>query len=312
MPRALFAVLLSSLLCACVGGKTAVKAEAPAPAPQNTPLPELPNQVESRAGRILGKDAEGCTWVLGEATVAVGPQDTRHQVRAAATEQARAGAIQDALGVEVKSKFMDFQQEGLRGQSRLTEGILQTTRSGRILKEQILEENFRDAPDCPACLYRLKLKACVLPHALGGDRDFHVELAVSSVRFKHGEPASFEITPNRDCSVYVYNVYDLGALGVTALVVPNSAMQEKRLKAGEIWVYPGEEDKKRGVSLTAELPKPSDTVSAETIRVIATKTPLPKAVYDPTVGGWLGVLRRLNQSHAEWAEDAEAYTIYQR
>jgi len=52
--------------------------------------------------------------------------------------------------VDVKSKFMDFQQEGLRSQSSLTESILQTTRNGRILKEAVLEEGYNDAPGCPA------------------------------------------------------------------------------------------------------------------------------------------------------------------
>lgn len=270
------------------------------------------NEVVERGGKVLGVDPDGCTWLEGSASVAVGAQDTRHQTRAAAMEHARAAAVQDFLGVEVKSKFMDFQQEGLRRESRLTEGILQTTRSGRILKEQVLEEGYRDAPDCPGCLYRMKLKACAIPREAAGDKDFFVELEVSSQRFLHGEEAKLTVTATRDCWVYLYNIYDLGSKDQTSLVVPNENVKEKRLKAGESWEYPDEEARKLGVRLIAELPQESDAVSAETIRVIASKAALSPKVTSPADGGWLGVLRRLNRANVEWAEDAQAYTIYKR
>jgi hypothetical protein len=261
---------------------------------------------------VLGVDPEGCTWLEGSAMVAVGPQDTRHQTRAAAMEHARAAAVQDFLGVEVKSKFMDFQQEGLRRESRLTEGILQTTRNGRILKEQVLEEGYKSAPDCPDCLYRLRLKACAIPRDAEGDKDYFVELEVSNQRFLHGEEAKLKVTATRDSWIYLYNIYDLGTKDQTALVVPNENVREKRLKAGESWEYPDEEARKLGVRLVAELPQSSDDVSAETIRVIASKAALSKAITSPADGGWLGVLRRLNRANVEWTEDAEAYTIYKR
>lgn len=270
------------------------------------------NEVQERRGKVLGVDPEGCTWLEGAASVAVGPQDTRHQARAAAMEQARAAAVQDFLGVEVKSKFMDFQQEGLRKESRLTEGILQTTRNGRIMKEQVLEEGYRDAPDCPGCLYRLRLKACAVAREAGGDKDFFVELQVSSQRFLHGDEAKITVTATRDCWIYLYNIYDLGAKDLTALVVPNENLKEKRLKAGESWEYPDEEARRLGVRLFAQLPQEGDSVSAETIRVIASKAALSKTVTSPADGGWLGVLRRLNRANVEWTEDAEAYTIYKR
>ncbi len=270
------------------------------------------NEVQERQGKVLGVDPEGCTWLEGSASVAVGTQDTRHQTRAAAMEHARAAAVQDFLGVEVKSKFMDFQQEGLRRETHLTEGILQTTRSGRIMKEQVLEEGYKDAPDCPACLYRLRLKACAVPRDAASDKDFFVELQVSNQRFLHGDEAKLTVTATRDCWVYLYNIYDLGSKDQTALVVPNENVKEKRLKAGESWEYPDEAAKKLGVRLVAELPQSGDEVSAETIRVIASKAALSRTITSPADGGWLGVLRRLNRANVEWTEDAEAYTIYKR
>jgi hypothetical protein len=152
----------------------------------------------------------------------------------------------------------------------------------------------------------------VLPLDPGRDKDFRVELQLSRVRFVNGDEAKLTVTATKDCSVYLYDVYDLAAENKTALVVPNEAVPAKVLKAGETWEYPDEDARKRGVRLIAELPNKKDSVSAETVMVVATRTPLPKAAYDPTDGGYLGVLRRLHRSKTDWAEDAAAFTIYDR
>ena len=288
----------------------------PQAAPTGTIMPgeEAPErrELESRKGRILGTDPEGCTWVVGESTVVVGDQDSPAQARAAAIEQARAAAVQDFLGVDVNSKFMDFQQEGLRHDAHLIESLLQTTRNGRIIKEKLLEHSYKSGLDCSDCRYHVKLQDCVLPLDAGRDKEFRVGLQLSRVKFVQGDEAKLTITATRDCSIYLYDVYDLAADNKTALVVPNEVVPSKTLKAGETWEYPDEDARKHDVRLVAELPKKTDDVSAETIIVVATKTPLTKAEYDPTDGGYLGVLRRLHHSKTEWAEDAAAYTIYNK
>jgi hypothetical protein len=291
-------------------------------APTGTLAPEpagpQAGDVDVRRGKVLGTDPDGCTWLEGEASVVVSGDMSLNQARAAAQEQARAAAVQDFLGVDVNSKFMDFQQEGLKHDAHLTESILQTTRNGRIIKEKIAGEGYRDipasadGPACRSCRYSMTLQACVLPRDASDDKDFRVELQLSQARFFSGDEAKISITATRDCSVYLYDVYDLAADNKTALVVPNEVVPAKTLKAGETWEYPDDDAKARGVRLVAELPNAGDAVSAETIVVVATRTPLSSAVYDPTDGGYLGVFRRLHHSRTEWAEDAEAYTIYKK
>jgi hypothetical protein len=112
--------------------------------------------------------------------------------------------------------------------------------------------------------------------------------------------------------VYLYDVYDLAQDNKTALVVPNAVVPSKVLKAGETWTYPDEDAKKAGVRLVAELPNKTDAVSAETILVVATKTPLPESVYSPKDGGYLGVFRRLHHSLTPWTQDSATYTIYDK
>ena len=70
-------------------------------------------------------------------------------------------------------------------------------------------------------------------------------------------------------------------------------------------------------------------VSAEMMRVIASKVPLPRDLYDPRTqphervkdhavterqgtGSFLNLLHKLHRSDIEWVEDAQAFTIHQR
>jgi hypothetical protein len=272
-----------------------------------SPPVQAPEAV-ARKARVLTKSSQGCTWLESEGLVTVSEQDSRHQARAAAVEEARKSAMQDFLGVEVHSRFMDFQQEGLRDQKSLTESILRTTRLGRILDEELLSEKYLDLPGCLACRYRVLLKSCLIPIPDTSDKDFRVELGLSRTRFVEGDEARLSVTASHDCYLYLYNV---GMEWETALLVPNEIFPEVRLGAGQTWEYPNEEARKRGVHLVAQLPK-GKNISAETIRVVASKIPLERKLKDPAGMGYLGILRRLHSSRLDWAEDIQAFTIYRR
>lgn len=276
--------------------KIQARAEAAHEEATLTPAPEAPPP----SAKVLEKDKAGCTWLESEGLVTVGEQDSRTQARAAAVSHARVNAMRELLGVEVRSRFMDFQQEGLRDQQRVTENILQTTRSGRILDEKVVEEGYRDLPGCVGCRYAVRLRACVVPAESGSDKDFHVELALSRTRFVAGDKATLSVMSTRDAWLYLY---DVGMDGQTWLV-----KEGVPVKAGQEWTYPDDPSE----SMVAEMPDARSEVSAETLRVVAAKAPLPKRVWDPADGGWLGVLRRLHAGKVEWIDDAQAFTIYRR
>jgi len=82
------------------------------------------------------------------------------------------------------------------------------------------------------------------------------------------------------------------------------------------------------VRVKAKLPAGA-TVSAEMIRVIASKEPLPPTVVDPTAskqeakdaratteilgtGTFLNLMHKLQATQSEWVEDAQAFTIYKK
>jgi hypothetical protein len=269
-------------------------------------MPVSAPEAPAAKAKILNTDARGCTWVEAVGVVMVGEEDSRNQFRASAINEARRVAMQDFLGVNVRSRFLDYQQEGLRGQKSVTESILLTTRQCNILDETVLEEDFRPLADCKHCRYGVTLKACILPTPDYADKEFEVELGISRNKLFHGDAAVLSVTCTKDCYVYVY---DLWGESNTAMIVPNPQIPEVKLKAGEMWEYPDEAARKAGVAkLTAELPAGS-TVSAETIKVVATKLPQPAKMVE-AAEGYLAVLRRLNARRVNFVEDAQVFTIY--
>ena len=257
---------------------------------------------------VLGKDKTlDCTWAESTATVVAGDSDSRAQLHAEAVSEARAEVMKSLLGVSVRSQDFVFQQEDLRGQQNLVENILRTTQLGRILKEDVVSEGYRDAPGCPGCRYAVDLKACVAPLPSYHDDDFRVTLNLSRTRLNPGDEDSIAASCTKDCYVYLY---DVGMDDSAQLIVPNEFVPQAKLSAGQTWTYPSADLKSQGVHLVAQLP-PGQTVSAETIRAVATKTPLTAAETDPSSGGYFGVLERLDASRTDWSEDAAVFTIYQ-
>ena len=270
-----------------------------------TPAPEA----RPEKAKVLEADPRGCTWLESKGLVTVGEDEGRGQIRAAAINAARNEAMRDFLGVGVKSRTMDFQQEGLKDNQQVIETMLMTTRQGRILDENVVSEGYRDLPDCPGCRYAVTLKTCIQPRPKDADQDFSVDLGLSRNRLLEGDEVKLNVTATKDCYAYVYDLWQDSEKA--AIVVPNEVVREVRLKAGEQWEYPDDKAKAGGVvALQAALPEGSK-VSAETIRVVASKVPLPAATTDPSQG-FLAVLRRMNARKIDWAEDAQAFTIYKK
>jgi hypothetical protein len=317
MKRWMILVVASAGVCAChqrrvVASKTdyaATKAKAQAALDNKEPVQAIPTAAPAAvsAAAPVVDIKRGCSWVESEGTVAVGEAESRAQARAAAVEKAREAALRAVLGVEVEQRSLDFNQEGLKGQTALIENILRTTRRGNILDESPQIEEYRDLGTCRQCAFFVRLKACVKERANNSDRDFKLSLSLPRDRFTEGDEARISAVSTRDAYVYLY---DVGMQSETSLLAPNEAVPEVRLQAGKSWEYPDEAARKGGVRLLAQMPAGGVPVSAETVRAIAVKTPLPKSIYEPGSEGYLGVLRRLDASGTQWAEDAAAFAIY--
>ncbi len=289
-----------------------------APARASRPAPRVVD-IEGQSGKplvapeptpkakVLSKEKD-CTWVQAVGRVMVGENDTPHQARAAAVEEARKSAMQDFLGVEVKSRNLDFAEEGFRSDEHLTESVLQTTRRGLILKENVVEAGYKPLPDCESCRYEVTLNAC-LAEVSDAEKKFRVELDLPRTKLVQGDEAKLQVTATDDCWIYLY---DVDPDGTTTQVLPNQYLPEPvHLKAGQTYVYPDDEARRRGLLLVAELP-PGRDVSAETIRVVATDKPLPAKLEAPGADGYLGLVRRLHESPMLWTDDAQAFIIFKK
>lgn len=276
--------------------------------------------------KVLEIDPIGCTWVESKATVSFGEHDTKHQAHAQAVSEARAKALHRFLGVSLQQRFIDFQQQSsLKGEVSLTERLLRVTQPGRILKEQVIWSGPQDVAGCVGCRFGAHIRACILPDAERSDKEFRVALSLKRTMFVDGDEASIEVTATRDAYLYIYSVdMDWNAV----LIFPNDYVQDNQVKSAQTFVYPSEEIKRRGIRVVARLPAGA-AVSAEMIRVIASKIPLPKSVVYPAErnhggrnllgsnevhgqGSFLNLMRKLNSANTEWVEDAQAFTVHER
>lgn len=264
--------------------------------------------------KILDTDPDGCTWVAATGSVRFGDQDTKHQAFAQAIADARRKAMDTLLGVRIDHSFMDFQSENsLRGEFVLTEKLLRVTQLGRAIKEKVLRVGPVDDPGCVACRIEAQIQTCLVPEKERRDRDFQVHVRINRSSYQNGDEVLITITSTRDSYLYIYNVdMDFRA----ALIAPNKYVPSVRVKAGETWVYPSDDLRSKGIRATAHL-LPGSSVSAETIRVVASKAALPNSLVsltyqrEITQPPFLEFLRVLMAMDVEWVEDVQAFTIRQ-
>jgi len=294
--------------------------------PDNGQNPEstipITEDKESPDVKTLRIDKDGCTWVESQASISFGENDTKHQAKAQAVSEARAKAMNHILGVNLRHQFMDFQQESLKGEISLTESLLRVTQLGRVLKEKILLAKPEDVGTCPACRFRVIIQTCIVPQQEKLDKGFRVNLSLNRTRLRNGEEGIIKATSTRDAYLYIYNVdMDWKA----TLIFPNAYFKNNLLKAGEVFTFPNETARKKGIRIVAKLPEKRD-ISAEMIRIIASKIPLPQSLTVPAKeeapsenlhnttelhgeGSFLNLMRRLNATTIDWVDDAQAFTI---
>ncbi len=271
------------------------------------------NPVTLSRARILKGDSSGCTWVESSSLIPVGEENTREQVRSEALSRARLGAVEEFLGVNINSRYLSVQHSESKGNGRpaneqLVENVLRISRRGRIFKEKIVSEGYQDAPNCSACLYRAEIRACVAP-VRRTQNDLSVRLSISRSHFVENDSMKARVFCSQDCFVYIY---DVGPQWQATLLSPSDlSAAPQKLSAGESWTYPDAQTLASGLELLAQIPKGQSTAMG-TIHVIAVKKPLSPDLMDPANGGYLKILRQLNNSGEAWAEDEAPFVIYKK
>jgi hypothetical protein len=203
--------------------------------------------------------AADCRWAEGTGSVAADVL-TAGEAKQLALRQARAMAVARATGVEVHSQTIvkDFM---------LASDFIKTLSRGYVRAEQILrweqEKYQRVSTDTPIPIFKVHIKACVLPRASLRDPEFLVRAALNKPVYLPGEKATLTVTSSRRAHVAIFNLTADDRVGVyvgqagidTPLVLePNQAA-----------TFPPS-----GVSLVMELPQ-GQARTAEAFLVVATK-----------------------------------------
>lgn len=215
-----------------------------------------------------------CTWAEGTGTVAADTL-TPGEAKQLALRQARAMAIMQATGVEVRSQTVvkDFM---------LAADFIKTLVHGYIRTEQIVrweQEKYQPAQnEAPIPIFRVHLRACVLPRAAMHDRGFVVRAELNKPVYVPGDKGTLRVTSSRRAQVAIFNLTAddrvrpyMGQPGIGPPLF---------LEPGEGQTFPP-----RGVSLVMELP-PGHARTAEAFILVTTKAedqvalPIPMGAHD--------------------------------
>jgi len=249
-------------------------------------------------------------WVEAEGVVAMGQETTLEAAQRGSLDAARRAAIEQAVGTFVRSSSVvrNFQ---------LADDLIHTVVRGVIVEEKILKRGVSDGQDGHGAVYQTRIKAKVKGIPAERRGNFAVAARMNRVLFNEGDEVELRITPTQDAYLYIFNVTQDEHLTVLA---PNSHESETFVQAGKEYAFPSETLLKKQVKLRTWL-LPGTTRSAEKIKVIVTRQPVPllkgrvaESVfmeYKPSdTAVLIDLMRALGAlDPADWAETTLAYEV---
>jgi Domain of unknown function (DUF4384) len=237
------------------------------------------------------------------------------EVRGRARDEARRNAIEQAVGVFVRSA-------SVLHNSQITDELISSVSRGVIEKEQWADEQIEEMKDGkrpgPAmAMYRIKVTAQVRPVRVERRAGFDVRGGLNKTVFQDNEEALIKIRSTQPAYLHVFSVTQDG--GVT-LLLPNKFVERNQITPDQEVVFPNDTLRALGVRLRVSLPKGTKKAQ-EYIKVIATRKPISlvgtdvsKDVFKTYTGGENGmiqdVIKRLAQLEDEdWNETTLPYEV---
>ncbi|MBI5195796.1 MAG: DUF4384 domain-containing protein [Nitrospirae bacterium] len=247
--------------------------------------------------------SENTVWITSEGEAYLSEVETPKEVMERAKRDAQNKAIEQAVGVFIKSHT-------LVSNSELAEDLIYAAVRGKIEKIEIIKEGW-DEKD--RNLYKVNLKALIKPVYPEKGEGMSLKLSLSKTDLKEDDEVKIFYQADTDCYVYIFSV---AADGSVTLLLPNSTNQDNGIKAGKPYTFPG------AGSLQARfLPDYKGKTAEEKIKLIATRKKedlislgfqegLSK-VYDAKSTGMISdLIKRLNQLEpADWTEAVAVYTL---
>jgi hypothetical protein len=250
--------------------------------------------------------AEKPVWVTVEGEALQGELDTLKEVKGRARRDAQAKAVEQAVGVFIKSHT-------LVSNSQVAEDLIYAAVRGKITKEKTIAADW-DAQD--RHLYKITIKALVEPVYPEKGEGLSAKLSLSKADLKEGDDVKIFYSVNEDAYVYLFSI---AADGSVTLLLPNANMPDNFTRAGKANQFPPADSL---IQLKAMfLPDYKGNFAEERIKIVATRKQealLPLGfkegifqVYDEKSTGMIGdLVRRLNQLEiSDWTEASAVYQL---
>ena len=210
--------------------------------------------------------AQDVTWVDVEGTAPI--QDiNKEEARRRAIEDATRKAVEKAVGGNISA-------EALIVNLRLSGSILGAIPYGKVVDKKIVEESVVDIHDekhdGSSVVYKVKMKVAVAEETTGADPHFRLEASLNRSSFKDRDEMVIRIKPKKDCYVSIFTILEDEKI---VRLIPNQLKADNSLKANETFVFPDDNDKRKGIRLRVHTPEGKDAVT-ETIYVLGLKQPI--------------------------------------
>lgn len=205
-------------------------------------------------------------WVTVEGLASI-ENITKQEARRRAIEDAMRSAVAMVAGVNILA-------ESLLINYRLTGDIVKAIPHGKVLEKEMIEEDvdkvFQKGVTAPSLIYKVRMRIKVAKDSGSRDPYFNLEASCNRAAFKEGDEMQIKIRPTKECYLYLFNILEDDKV---IRLLPNSYQSNNFVKANELLIFPSLEDKNKGITLIAHLPKGKEGTT-ETIYLLALKKPL--------------------------------------
>lgn len=238
------------------------------------------------------------------------------EVRGRARDEARRNAVEQAVGVFVRSATVLHN-------SQITDELISSVSRGVIEEERWTTEEIQEVKEekkrggSAMAIYRTTIRAQVRPVRVERRAGFELRGSLNKTVFQDMEEALIRITSSQPAYLHVFSVTQDGSV---TLLLPNRFVERNQIMPGQEIVFPSETLRSLGVRLRVSLPK-GEKVAREYIKVIATKKPVhlvgeqdPNGVFKTYTGAETSmiqdVIKRLAQlEDEEWNETTLPYEV---
>ncbi len=206
------------------------------------------------------------TWVTVEGIASIENVSKKEAKRLAMADAMRK-AVEEVVGVDILSETVVINY-------KVSGDIIRSVPYGKVIGKKILKEEIVMTPQkesaIPFMAYKVKMRVNVVKEKGKGDPFFRIRAKLNKNVFKEGDEVEIKVTPSKDCYITIFNIMeDENVLKL----IPNRFVTSNSVRANQAFIFPGEENKRKGIRLIAHVGQGSESV-VETFYILVLKQPL--------------------------------------